>query len=142
MDSAARLRGRLRAARHSLRELRDNPHAEVRRIARRRQSCDLCCREIRPGRPLLSWLWGGEEGSVGEVTVHPDCLRVYDSWPNAEAEHWGHETWSDIAYGHHGLTRTELLAEIDACEDPDVAATLRRVAAERVEHGWDDEPTG
>jgi hypothetical protein len=50
--------------------------------------------------------------------------------------------WDEIVAGHHGLTQAALMAEIDACEDPDVAATLRERLAERVEHGWDEVTDG
>lgn len=136
----ARLLGRLRAARHSFRELREHPRTEVRSAAVHTDSCDLCCRRITPGRAMLSWLWGVESGAIVHVTVHPDCLRVYDSW-SGEGR-WGSDMWDEIVAGHHGLTQAALMAEIDACEDPDVAATLRERLAERVEHGWDEVTDG
>lgn len=132
MDSAARLRGRLRAARHTLRELREHPEAIVTARCPARQKCDICGGPIREGRWVDRWL-RADDRDVMAHTVHPDCWEVLqqgnrDTW-------WEGDTIDEIIrdWGY-----SELRDAMDGCVDPDCALYLLRVW-ESSRDGDDDE---
>lgn len=132
MDSAARLRGRLRAARHTLRELRASPEALVTTRCAGGVKCDICGGPIRRGRWVDRWLYA-DERDVTEQTVHPDCWEVLQT--EDRSTWWEGDTIDGIICDWGSA---ELADAITGCVDPDCALYLRRVW-ESSRDGDDDE---
>jgi hypothetical protein len=130
----ARLRGRLRAARHSLWDEIGRENAErITRVARRSLTCSVCGQPIDVGRKVTTWTWD-DDGVRQKQHAHPDCLGVMD---DLDRDHWW--VMDTLAEAIGDMPWTELVELVRGCADPDCAALFRQLGEWARADGDDDE---